>query len=95
MELAASSTFPLREVYVGERGNVAIDLSIRVQCLEDYYGADCFTFCLSQDNDQNGHFVCNAEDGTIACLDGFQDPENYCMETGELIVVLINVRSLR
>ena len=92
MELTADSRFPLREVYVGERGNVAVDLSIRVQCLEYYYGADCFTFCLSQDNDQNGHFACNAEDGMITCLAGFQNPENDCLDTGDL---LVNVRKSR
>lgn len=87
MELTADSRFPFREVYIGERGSVAVDLSIRVQCLEDYYGPACFTFCLPQDNDQNGHFVCNAEDGMITCLDGFQNPENHCMDTcaGELL----------
>ena len=93
MEFTADSRFPFREVYIGERGNVAVDLSVRVQCLEDYYGADCFTFCLSQDNNEIGHFVCNAEDGTITCLAGFQNPENYCMDTGEFIAILINVRS--
>ena len=89
MELMADSKFPFRKIYVGERGNVAVDLSVRVQCLEDYYGTHCATFCLPQDNDQTGHFVCSAEDGMITCLDGFQNPENYCMDTGELTYMIM------
>ena len=88
IEVVADSPFPVREFHIGERGSVTVDLNIRVQCLEDYYGADCFTFCLPQDDDQSGHFACNAEDGTTACLDGFLNPENHCMDTGEAIAII-------
>ena len=81
MELEANSYF-ITTFYdsVGVKGIVSVDLNIRVQCLDDFYGDDCFTFCIPQDDDQNGHFACNAEDGTLVCLQGFQNPENNCMD---------------
>ena len=80
-ELKPNSDFPTT-LYsnVGEKGIVSVDLNIKVQCLSDFYGEDCFTFCIPQDDDQSGHFACNAENGTPLCLQGFQNPESDCMD---------------
>ena len=83
MKLVANTRFPSMGVHIGEKGSVTIDLSIRVICLEDYYGSDCFTFCIPQDDDRNGHFVCSAKDGSLSCLEGFQNPDNNCMDKGD------------
>ena len=58
---------------------VIIDMRFRVMCEQDYYGADCTTFCLAQDDDVNGHYTCNS-DGSIQCRDGFKNPSNNCTE---------------
>lgn len=42
--------------------------NLPVLCLEDYYGADRGTICVPQDDNQNGHFGCNAEDETLLFL---------------------------
>ena len=81
MELRADSKLPSRtSTHVGVLGFVTVKLSIRVQCLEDFYGDDCSTFCTLQDSDQNGHFACNSEDGSRLCLQGFQNPDNNCRD---------------
>ena len=42
-------------------------------CQQDYYGVDCTTFCLAQNDDVNGHYTCNS-DGSIQCREGFKNP---------------------
>ena len=83
MKLVANTRFPSMGVHIGEKGSVTIDLSIRVICLEDYYGSDCFTFCIPRDDDQNGHFICSADNGSLSCLEGFQNTKNNCMYKGD------------
>lgn len=81
MNVGADSQPPLRpSTYVGVRGVVSVELSIGIQCVEDFYGFDCSRHCVPQDNDLNGHFACNEEDGTRLCLQGFQNPENSCRD---------------
>ena len=57
-------------------------MSFRVQCLEDYYGPNCTTFCVPLENvyicDSNGQFVCLKENRAPAtncttCLPGYND----------------------
>ena len=82
MELTADSRLPeIVDRYTGVEGNVTVRLSVRVYCAEGYYGEDCLTSCIPQDDDQNGHFACNADDGTPLCLNGFQNPDNNCVDS--------------
>ena len=82
MKLAADCMLPSTiDRFTGVMGNVTVRLSVRVYCTEDYYGEDCFTYCIPQDDDQNGHFACNADDGTLLCLNGFQNPDNNCLDS--------------
>ena len=45
-----------------------VDMRFRVMCQQNYYGADCVTFCMDQsdDVDVNGYYTCNS-DGSIQC----------------------------
>ena len=58
--------------YSGSR--VSVDMSFSVQCLSSFFGSDCQTFCTPQDDDVNGHFVCDP-DGSRVCLPNFYDPQ--------------------
>ena len=58
---------------------IIIDVRFRVMCEQDYYGADCTTFCLAQNDDVNGYYTCNS-DGSIQCREGFKNPSNNCTE---------------
>ena len=78
--LEVNTGFTERETYSGNSNRVTIQVSFRVMCQENYYGADCATFCLAQDDDENGHYTCNS-DGSIQCLGGFENPSNNCRDS--------------
>ena len=63
----------------GTMNNVIMGVKFRVMCQQNYYGADCATFCLAQNDDVFGHYTCNS-DGSIQCLEGFKNPSNNCTE---------------
>ena len=65
-----------------------VDVRFRVMCQQDYYGADCTTFCKDQNDDVNGHYTCNS-DGSIQCRDSFKNPRNNCTE-GEHACMICN-----
>ena len=55
--------------------SVSIDMSFSVQCLSGFFGSDCQTFCTPQDDDVNGHFVCDPDDGSRVCLPNYYGPQ--------------------
>ena len=69
--------------YTGHNNKVTVGMSFRVRCQNNYYGADCDTFCVAQDDDENGHYTCNS-DGSIQCKEGFEDASNECRDRGKL-----------
>ena len=62
--------------YTGNNNRVTVGMSFRVRCQNNYYGADCDTFCEAQDDDENGHYTCNS-DGSIQCKEGFENDSEY------------------
>lgn len=58
---------------------MTLTFQMRVTCVVNYYGSNCTTFCNSR-NDGYGHYECNKTDGSKICLEGWKNPENYCME---------------
>ena len=54
---------------------MTIELRFRVTCTDNYAGPQCD--CLSQDNDINGHYLCE-RNGNITCLPGYEDPSTFC-----------------
>ena len=90
MNVGANSQPPSRpSTYVGVRGVVSVGLIVGVQCVEDFYGFDCSMHCVAQDSDQSGHYACNEDDGTLLCLQGFQNPENSCRDAVPGSIILI------
>ena len=73
--LEVNSGFTQLEEYNGALNRVTVQMRFRVMCQQDYYGADCGTFCVAQNDDMNGHYTCNS-DGSIQCLEGFENPQN-------------------
>ena len=59
-------------IYNGNR--VTVNMYFFVNCQDDYYGRDCSTFCVPQNN-QNGHYTCDEDDGSIICLPNYYGPE--------------------
>ena len=72
--LEVNSGFTQLEEYTGALNRVTVQMKFRVMCQQDYYGADCGTFCVAQNDDMNGHYTCNS-DGSIQCLEGFENPQ--------------------
>ena len=64
--------------YDGMYGFGFFDLSFRVKCLANFYGADCGLFCRAR-NDSQGHYSCD-NDGNRVCLEGFEDPLTNCIQ---------------
>ena len=77
--LAVNTSFTGMEEYIGILNRVTLQMRFRVMCQQDYYGEDCSTFCLAENDDVNGHYTCNS-DGSIQCQEGFENPSNnnYC-----------------
>ena len=80
MELEESNNFTAVQEFPGDMNKVSINMTFRVRrCPENLYGANCDAFCVAQDDDVNGHFICNS-DGSIQCLPGFENTINNCTE---------------
>ena len=71
-----SSGFSSRRAYSGVRGNSVIEMNFRVQCISNYYGSDCATFCQGRD-DNLGHYTCGSN-GQRICRSGWSDPSTNC-----------------
>ena len=78
--LEVSSNFTELEAYTGELNRVTVQMRFRVMCQQDYYGADCSTFCVAQNDNVNGRYTCNS-DGSLQCLEGFTNPQNNCRDS--------------
>ena len=78
--LEANTGFTEKEEYTGVLNRVSLQMRFRVMCQQDYYGADCSTFCVAQNDDVNGHYICN-RNGSIQCLEGFENPQNNCRDS--------------
>ena len=78
--LEVNSGFTAMERYTGILDRVSLQMRFRVMCQQDYYGADCSTFCVAQNDNVNGHYTCNS-DGSIQCLEGFENPSNNCRDS--------------
>ena len=75
LELNPGPNFTERTTYTGiyNMSDVGFDMSFRVQCLENYYGPNCMTFCESVE----GVYTCDSE-GRPVCLQVYQDPVTNC-----------------
>ena len=78
--LELNSSFTEMEEYTGILNRVTFRAQFRVVCQQDYYGANCSTFCMGQNDNVNGHYTCNS-DGSIQCLEGFENPNNNCRDS--------------
>ena len=76
LELGASFTQP--ESFQGANAVGVIELSFRAACTENYFGADCATFCEERD-DELGHFTCDGE-GNKVCLQDYKNPSTNCTQ---------------
>ena len=74
--LQVSNVFTDNAEYRGNNNRVTVGMSFRVRCENNYYGADCDTFCEAQDNDVKGHYTCNS-DGSFQCREGFEYDSGY------------------
>ena len=62
---------------VGYYGNVVLTARFKVTCDANYYGSDCFTYCVATDNSR-GHYTCDANGGK-KCKAGYQNPSTNCI----------------
>ena len=76
LELNPGPNFTERTTYTGfyNISGVGFDMSFRVQCLENYFGPNCTTFCEPLE----GVYTCDSE-GRSVCLQDNQDPTTNCM----------------
>ena len=80
MELAESSNFTNVQVFTGDRNKVSVKMTFRVMmCQENFYGPNCDTYCLAQNDSETGHYTCE-DDGSIRCLPGFDNISNRCRD---------------
>ena len=70
----------------GRRSSTRIIL--RVYCNANYYGADCDTYCVAQDNSRNGHYTCDDSTGNKICRKGWRG--HHCL-TRKGIMICANV----
>ena len=77
-ELEVNTTYTGMELFTGIHNRVSFQARFRVTCQQDYYGTCCNTYCVPRNDDRNGHYTCNERDGSIQCLEGFENPNNNC-----------------
>lgn len=63
----------------GDGGLVTFTFVLRVQCVPFFFGPDCNTFCVGE-NDSSGRFECDPTTGAIVCLTGYQNPASNCTD---------------
>ena len=90
MELNESNTFTAVREFTGDMNKVSVNMAFRVRmCPENFYGANCDILCLAQDDDVNGHYICNG-DGSFQCLPGFENTTNNCRDGKSLYAHIEN-----
>ena len=67
--------------YLGNSEKVSVHLRYQIYCQPNYYGTNCATFCVAQNDNMNGHYTCNNADGSIQCRDGYENPSNNCRDS--------------
>ena len=67
--------------YYGINHRVSVHLRYRIDCQPNFYGRNCATFCVAQNDDVNGHYTCNSADGSIQCRHGYKNPSNNCRDS--------------
>ena len=72
--LTPSPMFTPRDEINGNRGRGEIHLRYRVQCGLNFYGPDCNVHCVPMDRS-----ICDS-DGNMVCKEGYQNPENGCLD---------------
>jgi len=55
--------------------NILSFQSLRAWCAPNYYGKDCNTLCVSQDDNEKGHFTCDKDTGGKVCISGWTGPK--------------------
>ena len=65
----------------GAHNRVSVTVQFQRTCDANYYGVSCFTYCVPADNDADGHFTCDASDGSKLCLPGYSNPDNNCRDS--------------
>lgn len=80
MILHVSRDYTSIEEYTGELGSVKILARFRVRCQQDFFGVDCYTFCIPQNDSNRGHYLCD-QSGNIVCLEGFKNAQNSCRDS--------------
>ena len=65
----------------GNYNMATFSITIKVVCLENYYGSDysILSFCEPQDDDTIGHYTCDSNNNLV-CLNGYQNTESNCTE---------------
>ena len=75
-----NADFTEMEEYTGILDKVTLHIRFRVMCQQDYYGTNCSTYCVDQNDDVNGYYICNG-DGSIHCMEGFENPSSNCRDS--------------
>ena len=78
--LEVNTGYTAVEQYTGIHNRVTVPVRFKVMCQLNYYGADCNTHCVTQNDYVNGHYTCDS-DGSIQCLEGFENPQNDCRDS--------------
>ena len=89
--LEVNTGFTEMEEYTGILNRVTFQVRFRVTCQSNYYGADCSIFCITQDDNVNRHYTCN-KNGSIQCLEGFENPNNSCRDSKLKFELLLSCR---
>ena len=76
MTLGVSDSFTSIVRYNGWYNRANMQMSFRVRCQTNYYGATCDRLCVPRD-DSGGHYTCD-EDGNRVCLSGYTDTSSLC-----------------
>ena len=78
--LEVNTGYTEMETFTGILKRVSLRARFRVMCQQDYYGADCSILCVAQNDNENGYYTCNG-DGSIQCLEGFENPNHNCRDS--------------
>jgi len=54
------------------------NIKTQVYCDDNYLIPQCKEYCVSRDNDAEGHYTCDFDLGLKVCLDGWYDASSNC-----------------
>lgn len=61
----------------GVYNQVVLKARFKINCDANFYGTDCFTYCVATDNSR-GHYTCDSNGGK-KCKAGYQNPSTNCI----------------